>query len=124
MARGDTRFPCSYHPNMPRKVPPARVPGPDWFLQEWMSTLGISQADLSRLTGWGKATTHDIYHGRTSFYRDIINTVARALNLEPFELLIPPERAMAFRQVDSAIRLAAETRTSYRSEPPEEALAA
>lgn len=63
-----------------------------------MKTLRISQAKLAKACDWTPSTMHGIYHGRTSYYRDIVNLIASKLNIQPYELLMPPEMAMAFRQ--------------------------
>jgi len=89
---------------------PLKVVGDDWFLQSWMTTLGVTQAKLSRETGWSKATTNDIYHGRTAYYRQIVNEAAQALRISPYELLMHPEEAMAIRRMrESALRIVAGT---------------
>jgi len=94
---------------MVRKREPVSVIGPDWFLVEWMRSTKTSQAALSRLTGWSKATCNDIVHRRTSYYRQILNEAASALHVQPFELLMPPEDAMALRRMrDDALRIASD----------------
>lgn len=67
-----------------------------------MDTLRISQAKLAKECDWTPSTMHGIYHGRTSYYRDILNLIASKLNIEPFELLMPPDRAMMFRRFQEA----------------------
>ncbi len=85
---------------MPRKPSaPTLQPSPDWCLVEWLRYLGVRQADLSRRTGWSKATTSDIVNGRTSYYRQIVNEAAKALNLAAHELLMTPDEAMAMRRL-------------------------
>lgn len=97
--------------------------GADWFLAEWMAAKAMSQAELGRRTGWGKATTHDIVHGKTGYYRKILNEAAAALHVQPFELLLAPEEANHLRAMrESAIRLAAEERTEWRGRDPDEGL--
>lgn len=94
-----------HHPYMPRKpAPPPSQPSHDWYLQEWLKTLRVSQAKLAKACGWSKATANDVYHGRTSYYRQILNEVASALHVQPFELLMHPEDAMAYRQMSQALR--------------------
>lgn len=81
-----------------------------------MDTLRISQARLAKECDWTPSTMHGIYHGRTSYYRDIVNLLASKLNIEPFELLMPPERAMAMRRFqDAAFAI---TQDSDRAEEP------
>lgn len=103
---------------MPRKASPPRAIGPDWFLSEWMAAKQVSQADLVRLTGWSKATVNDIFHGRTEYYRAILNQVAAALSVQPWELLMHPAEANAILSMrDSAIRIAAEQRAPFTPAP-------
>lgn len=114
MTDGDRRSRSSYHPNMPRKAKQSTVIGPDWFLQEWMRYFKKSQADMCRLTGWSKATMSDIYNGTTNYYREILNEVARALEVSPFELLMHPDEAHALRRLrDSALTIAADSRQTF-----------
>lgn len=95
----------AYHANMPRKSAKSdgvKPEAPDWFLPEWMKVLRVSQAKLARECDWTPSTMHGIYHGRTSYYRDIVNLIASKLHIQPYELLMPPERAMAFRQFQAS----------------------
>lgn len=111
--RNDATLHVSYHPDMAKKSPAPQAVDPDWYLQQWMKTLGINQAELGRRTGWSKATVSDIYHGRTNYYRDIVNQIASALHLRAWELLMPPEEANRIKRwraafEDEQVRLAAE----------------
>ena len=108
---------------MPRKATPARSIGPDWFLAEWMASKNITQAELGRRCGWSKATTNDIYHGKTEYYRAILNQVATALEVFPWELLMPPAEAnrikrwrAAFEQ-EAVLRVAEEAATYHPPAP-------
>lgn len=101
MVRNDHRISNLYHANMPRKSAQSNGLEPeqaDWYLQEWMKDLRVSQAKLARECDWTPSTMHGIYHGRTNYYREILNLIASKLNIEPYELLMPPEQAMAFRR--------------------------
>lgn len=89
----------SYATNMPRKKANPKAVGADWYLPEWMSTIGISQADLARDCGWNNSTMHGIYHGRTAYYREIVNLIADKLKIRPYELLMHPDEANAMRQL-------------------------
>lgn len=52
----------------------------------------------------------DIYNGRTAYYREIVNALSNALNIQPYELLMPPEEAMSIRRMrQAAITIAAES---------------
>ena len=95
----------AYDANMPRKSSKShgiRPEQPDWFLQEWMKVLKVSQAKLAKECDWSGSTMHGIYHGRTDYYREIVNLIAQKLNIQPYELLMPPEKAMAFRQFQAS----------------------
>lgn len=105
MAVNERALAALYDANMPRKS--AKSDGikpeqPDWYLPEWMKTLRVSQAKLAKECDWTPSTMHGIYHGRTSYYRDIVNLIASKLHIQPFELLMPPERAAAFRQFQAS----------------------
>lgn len=105
---------------MPKKRPSTHAPGPDWFLPEWMATLRVKQADLVRSTDWSPATVNDIYHGRTEYYRGVLNTVAKVLNLQPFELLMHPDDAMAIRRFrESALTIAANRHDAFAPPAPD-----
>lgn len=99
----------------------AATPFHDWYLADWLETLRIKQADLSRLTDWDKRKTSFLVSGKQPYKREDVNDAAFALNVQPFELLMPPEQAMALRRLrDSAITIAAESRSSYQAEPDDD----
>ena len=112
-----------YHANMPRKSATSDGINPeqsDWYLREWMKSLKVSQAKLARECDWTPSTMHGIYHGRTSYYRDIVNLIALKLNIEPYELLMPPETAFALRrQREDSLRIVEGT-AKLREVPPSE----
>lgn len=96
----------------------AAAPQYDWYLAEWLETLQVRQADLSRLTDWDKRKTSFLVSGKQPYKRDDVNEAAFALNLQPFELLMPPEQAMALRQLyASSVTIAAESKSPYVAEP-------
>jgi transcriptional regulator with XRE-family HTH domain len=71
----------------------------DWYLKEWLASTATSQAELGRLTDYPKAKVSDLVTGKQRYNRDILNDVAKALNISPHELLMHPEDAMALRQL-------------------------
>lgn len=74
-------------------------PGVPWYLNEWMSFLKITrQVDLMKRTGWSKATASQLVNGEQTFSPSILKTASEAFGIEPFELLLPPDRALAMRQ--------------------------
>lgn len=123
MVENDTAGRLSYPSPMPRKATPARTArgqfgGPDWFLADWMDSKQITQADLCRSTGWSKATVNDIYHGRTEYYRAIVNQLATALRMDPWELLMTPAEANRIKRWRAAFEdeqqlRVAENQTSF-----------
>jgi transcriptional regulator with XRE-family HTH domain len=105
--RNDTKTHSSHNANMARRGDArGRI---DWFLKEWMDTLGVRQADMQRLAGWSKATASQLYTGVQSYSPKVVNEAALALNVKPYELLMRPEDAMAFRRLKgAAIQIAAD----------------
>ena len=70
----------------------------DWYLAEWMAATRMSQADLCRETGFPKAKMSELVNGVSRYNRDVVNTLARALHIRPYELLMHPRYANAIRQ--------------------------
>lgn len=54
---------------------------------------------MCELTGWNKATCSQLYNNVQDYSPKIVNEAAKALNVEPWELLMTPERAMALRRI-------------------------
>lgn len=75
----------------------------DWFINEWLAATNTTQADLVRATDYPKAKVSDLCTGKQRYNRDILNDVAKALNVYPYELLQHPEDAMAQRRMRLAI---------------------
>jgi hypothetical protein len=71
-----------------------------WYLREWMeqSDPPKRQADLQKQLGWSKAKAHDVWHGQ-QYTQALIDEIAPWLNVRSFELLLPPDVAMAIRRV-------------------------
>lgn len=86
-------MPCAspYHPYMAR-------PTHDWYAAAWLHYFHKKQADVVRDLDWNKAKASLMVRGIQPYDRDSLNELAHYLSVEPFELLIPPERAMAYRQ--------------------------
>lgn len=76
----------------------------DWYLGEWLKSLRKSQADLVRATDYPKAKVSDLVTGKQRYNRDVLNDVARALNLQPYELLMHPADANALKQMRVAAK--------------------
>jgi transcriptional regulator with XRE-family HTH domain len=71
----------------------------DWYLKEWLEATGTTQAELVRRTDYPKAKVSDLVTGKQRYNRDILNDVASALNVHPYELLMHPSEAMAQRRI-------------------------
>jgi transcriptional regulator with XRE-family HTH domain len=54
-----------------------------------------TQAAMMKLTGWSKATMSQLYTGRQDFSPRLLKEAAAALEIEPYQLLMAPETAMA-----------------------------
>jgi hypothetical protein len=78
------------------------APKHDWYVNDWLRYFGKKQADVVRDLEWNKAKISLTAAGKQPYDRDDINEMAEYLLLEPFELLLPPERAMSYRQLRSS----------------------
>ena len=73
-------------------------PKHDWYIAQWLKHADRKQSDVVNDLGWNKAKISLMARGKQPYDRDAINELAAYLHVEPFELLLPPERAMAIRQ--------------------------
>ena len=120
-------FPADFRVHFPHNRNMARrgVPkGPvNWYLVEWMAACGMSgrgaQAKMMKLTGWSKATMSQLYNGEQDYSPKVVNEAAVALNVQPWELLMPPEKAQAIQQFQKQALQVGKT-----SQEAEDALAA
>jgi hypothetical protein len=71
----------------------------DWFLREWAQHRGKRQAALVGELGFTKNPAHKIWHGKQPYRRELVNTLAAWLEIEPYELLMLPEEALALRRL-------------------------
>lgn len=97
----DPRERFSYNRNMARRgIPKSPV---RWYLREWMAACDMGkrggQTKMRELTGWSPATMSQLYNNQQDYNSKILEEAAAALGIEPFELLIPPDRAMALRKL-------------------------
>lgn len=77
-------------------------PSHDWHLAAWLATLRKRQADLVRDLDWNKAKASLMVRGMQPYTRDEVNELAAYLNIQPFELLMHPDDAMAYRRLRHA----------------------
>jgi transcriptional regulator with XRE-family HTH domain len=71
----------------------------DWYFNEWLAATATTQAEIVRRTDYPKAKVSDLATGKQRYNRDILNDIANALNVKPFELLMHPSEAMAQRRI-------------------------
>ena len=71
----------------------------DWYLREWLRTLGKKQADIARDLDWNKARVSLMIRGEQQYTRDAINEIAAYLSVKPHELLMHPDDAMTLRRL-------------------------
>ncbi|MGE6693323.1 helix-turn-helix domain-containing protein [Sphingobium limneticum] len=79
-----------------------------------------TQADMMEKTGWSKAKMSQLYNAKQDFNSEVLTEAALALNARPYELLMPPEDAMAIRQLrQTALHIAADTHSTFIHGPDE-----
>lgn len=76
--------------------------GANWFIREWMDYYGVKQSKMTEIAGWSKASASQIYNGVQDYNPKLVKEAAAALNLQDYELLMPPERAMALRRLQAS----------------------
>lgn len=83
----------------------------DWFLADWMKSLGINQTTLRDRADWSKTAASEICSGKTGYSKRLVNEAAHALNIHPYELLMHPDDAMALRRMrQEALRIVESSR--------------
>lgn len=104
VGRNDVIAAAQYHRGMAQ-------PHHDWYLKEWLRTLGKKQADLARDLDMNKAKVSLTASGKQPYDRDDINAISAYLHLRPYELLMHPDDAMTLRRLrETAVRIAAENK--------------
>ena len=78
------------------------TPKHDWYAKAWLDYCGKRQASLVKDLDWNKARASLMVRGIQPYDRESLNELAEYLHLEPFELLLPPERAMSYRALRSS----------------------
>lgn len=76
-----------------------------------------AQTRMRELTGWSAATMSGLYNGTQDYSPQLIEDAARALHLEDFELLMPPERANGLRQLQATAETIVEIAHSRDPDP-------
>jgi len=81
----------------------AQPNGHDWYLREWFAMHGLKQRDLVTKLDYQPGSAHRMWHGLQQYRREDVDAVSALLNIRPFELMMPPEEAMAIRRLRTAI---------------------
>lgn len=89
----------------------------DWYLREWFATMGMKQRDLVTKLDYQPALAHALWHSVQRYRRDHIEQISALLNIQPYELLMPPEEAMAMRRLKSAIAEVARVEPAAEAPP-------
>lgn len=111
----DTHLTRRYNRGMARTKPKGVC---NWFIRDWMDAFGMTQAEMARRAGWSKATMSDLYNGVQDYSPRIVAAAAIALNCEPHELLMPYDRAMAYRRMARTLADAARYATAVSADAP------
>lgn len=92
---------------------------PDWYLRDWLVHFGKRQASLVNELGWLKGRANKFWHGEHDYRRELVNEISAWLGIEPYELLMPPERALALRRLrETAHAIAAEDARPFDHDAP------
>ncbi|MDE2439449.1 MAG: hypothetical protein KGP14_00385 [Betaproteobacteria bacterium] len=73
----------------------------DWYLREWMELRELSQQRIHQLSGWSVGKVNEIFHSQTPYRRESVNILSEILEIEPYELLMPPAMAEWYRRIDA-----------------------
>lgn len=95
---------------MPRKAatPPSEL-SHRWYLAEWATYYGKTQADASRAMGWPKSNASELWNGKQRYNQDLVDQVILWLEIRSFELFMPPAEAVALRRLrETALVIAAD----------------
>lgn len=103
----------------PHNVDVAESLEPDWHLKDWAALRGKRQADLVNDLGFAKNQAHRIWHSVQPYRRDVVNKVAKWLEIQPYELLMTPRQATHLKQLEeSAYAIAADRTRQWDATPP------
>lgn len=81
-----------------------------------MKTLRVKQSELIERTGWSKTQASLLFNDRQDYTPEIIRDAAEALHIQPYELLMHPEDAMALRALrNDALRVVETSRPLERT---------
>lgn len=70
-----------------------------WYLNSWLKHFGKRQADAARELEWNKAKVSLTASGKQPYTRDDVQEVAEWLGIQPYELLMRPQDALAIHEM-------------------------
>lgn len=92
----------------------------NWYLADWLRTTGVSQAQLVGKTELSKTAVSLLVNSRQDYDPMIVQTIADALNIRPYELLMHPDDAMALRRLrNDAIEVVQNSASFGEAKPSE-----
>jgi len=68
-----------------------------WYFVEWMGFLKLRQKDIVERCGWYSKKVNRLYHDSGNYNNDDVVAVSKALDIDPYELFMMPEKAMVIR---------------------------
>lgn len=74
-------------------------PAHDWYFVQWLAYFGKLQKDVVQDLEWNKAKASLMFNGKQGYSRKEVNQISAYLNIQPYELLMDPEDAMALRRL-------------------------
>lgn len=90
---------------MSKTTPPAGFLGPkfghQWYLREWMAERGKRQVDLIKELGWSSGKANEVFKGQ-QYTQALIDVLAPWLDVEHYELLMPPALAVSLRRLKAS----------------------
>ncbi len=73
------------------------------FVQEWMKSAELIQADMIKRLGYSKAKAFAVWHGDQRLNEDILEEIAALVNARPYEILLHPDQAYRLRRLEAVV---------------------
>lgn len=86
----------------------------NWFLREWLKSVGMSQATLGDKIDLNKTSVSHLVNNQVDYTPEYVRDVAAALNIAPYELFLHPDDAAALRRLMTDAENAAELNKRIR----------
>lgn len=91
----------------------------DWYLRDWMTHLGLRQAQIVKDLGWDRSRVSKLFHSIQPYTRGDVDQLAAWMGIKPHELLLPPREAIFLRRIrETAAALVAEDGEAYEQAAP------